>query len=260
MFSFNIILTELCNANCTHCYMSNSIKMKKRTMTKSEVNTIIDKMPRNTKTIVFTGGEVLLKLDLLYYSIAKAKSKFSKANIGIESNGIVLYKNEAMAKKIIDKLSDLGVNFIRFSDDPFHASGGVDLEKVRMLKKYQASGLEIKYLVQNSAVKLGNAEALDQKYISKNNCMNTNDSSNNPYLFLDVNGNVFPCAWKCVKNVGNLINDSWNEICDNLNTDFIKLILLGKIEEAYGGFNSNYKFTSKYGQCALCIKRHGGTL
>lgn len=260
MYSFNIILTEVCNANCTHCYMANSIKNKKRTMTKEQIDTIVDKIPQNTKTIVFTGGEVFLKKDLLYYAIEKVKSKLERVIIGIESNGIILYKDEKKGYEIIRKLSEIGVNYIRFSDDPFHEQGGIDLTKVRKLKKYQTKNLKIKFLVQNTAVKLGNAKNIENKFISKSNCMNKNDTIDNPYLFLDVLGNIFTCAWKCVPSIGNMITDSWDDILNNLNTEFMKLILSGKIEEAYGSTPNNYLFTSKYGQCALCIKKHGGIL
>jgi len=260
MYSFNIILTELCNANCTHCYMSNSIKNKKRTMTKEQIDIIIDKMPKNTRTVVFSGGEVLLKKELLYYAIKKTRAKLKNTIIGIESNGIILYKNDKKGYELISNLSNFGVNFIRFSDDPFHEQGGVDLVKTRNLKKYQTDNLEIKFLVQNTAVKLGNAKNIDDKFISKNDCMNKNDSACNPYLFLDVSGNVFTCAWKCVPSVGNLVTDSFDDILSNMNTDFMKLILSGKIEEAYGNTTSNYDFTSKHGQCALCIEKQGGCL
>ena len=43
MYKFNIILTELCNANCSHCYMSSNNKKNKKTMSFADINKIIDK-------------------------------------------------------------------------------------------------------------------------------------------------------------------------------------------------------------------------
>lgn len=261
MYSFNIILTEICNANCSHCYMANSKKNK--TMAKESIKTIIDKMPKNTQRVIFTGGEVFLKEEILLYSIDLIKQKFKNIVIGIESNGIIFYKNIINAKAKFKYLKNMGVSFIRFSDDPFHEMGGVDLKKVRGLEKIgKEAKLEIKYLVQSKALPIGKAESLEEKYKDIKNCMNKNESVENPYLFLDVDGNVFVCPWKCMPPIGNMFNDSWEEIENNLKLDFNKLILVGKIEEAINLLEeneslkkNNIDYSKKNGQCMLCIKK-----
>lgn len=73
MYRFNIILTELCNANCSHCYMNLNSKKNKNTMSFDEIDIIIDKIPYNTSSVTLTGGEIFLVKDLLFHTIKKIK-------------------------------------------------------------------------------------------------------------------------------------------------------------------------------------------
>lgn len=70
---------------------------------------------------------------MLLYTIDKINSLNNNIEIELESNGIYFYNNT------FEKLSDFNnkITSIRFSDDPFHEAGGVNLSKVRKLKKYQ---------------------------------------------------------------------------------------------------------------------------
>ena len=258
MFSFNLILTERCNAVCSHCYMSANEKTAKKTMSEEMLSTIIEKFPEDTKTVVFTGGEVYLAKDLLYHAINLVHQKNSNIEIGVESNGIWFYRNLELAQKEFENLKAAGVSFVRFSDDIFHAQGGVDLEKVRALKSFESEKTpKIKFLVQTQAFGIGRAESLPEELKSKNNCMNNENSLNNPYLFLDIDGSVFTCAWKCCPKIGNMAHDSWQSIIDSLALPTNKLILQGKIEEAVIQ-NTNLtieeckNYSAKEGQCKLC--------
>lgn len=258
MYKFNIILTELCNANCSHCYMSSNNKKNKKTMSFADINKIIDKMPIDTISVTLTGGEIFLEKDLLYHTIKRIKAKSANININLESNGIIFYKNKN-PKELLIELKQIGVDSIRFSDDPFHESGGVNLQEVRNLKKYESKSTPIiKYLVQDKALPIGKAAELESNYVEKRNCMNNNKTIINPYLFLDVDGNVFICTWKCIPKLGNLIKNSFEEIEKRLNEDFFKLILKGKILEAINSINQkeeyNKKIVDKYGECILCNK------
>lgn len=260
MYSFNIILTEICNANCSHCYMSSDNFSNKRTMKENEIDLIMEKMPSNTKTVVFTGGEIFLVRKILKYAIKKLKNKNPNVEIGLESNGIYLYNNIDNAKRELIELKNIGVNFIRFSDDLFHKQGGIDLHKVRTLKLLENDNTPtIKYLVQTTAVGIGKAESLPSSLKSKKNCMNNNNSVENPYMFLDVSGNVYICTWKCIPPIANMIHDSWENIVEKMQSEFYQLILAGKIEEAISSLDKtksedNYKISKKEGQCMLCYK------
>ena len=117
-----------------------------------EIDTIIDKIPNHTSSITLTGGEIFLVKDLLFHTIEKIKNKNKTIKIELESNGIFIYKNEN-PKVLLMELKKMGVDSIRFSDDPFHEKGGVDLEKVRLLKKYESKDTPtIKFLVQNKEI------------------------------------------------------------------------------------------------------------
>ena len=263
MYRFNIILTELCNANCSHCYMNLNSKKNKNTMSFDEIDIIIDKIPYNTSSITLTGGEIFLVKDLLFYTIKKIKEKNPKIKIELESNGIYIYKSTS-PYDILVELKKIGVDYIRFSDDPFHEQGGVDLEKVREIKKYESNNTPIiKFLIQDKVLKIGKAAGLEDKYIAKRNCMNNSKTVSNPYLFLDVKGNVSICTWKCIPSLGNLISDTFEEIEKKLEDDFFGLILRGNVEEAIAYKEKKdirilKKQSIKNGQCYLCIKRYGG--
>lgn len=258
MYSFNIILTERCNAKCSHCYMRNDT-FPKLTLSKNQVDLIINKLPKNTKRIILTGGEIFLEKDLLMYSINKIKKFNSDIEIDLESNGIYFYKNDNPLK-LLKELEKSGISSIRFSDDPFHKSGGVDLEKVRKIKEYQKDvKFQIKYLVQEKAFGIGQAKKLSDDRKNNANCMNHASTKSNPYFFLDIRGNVYLCAWKCIAPIGNMFVDDMNTIIERLKDEFNSLILVGKIEEAYALINNDKKeeyknYTRCNGQCMLCAK------
>lgn len=258
MYKFNIVLTEMCNANCSHCYMNLNSNKNKKTMSLEDIDKIVEKMPNNTISVTLTGGEIFLVKDLLFYTIKKIKEKNRNIKIELESNGIYFYKNRN-SKELFIELKKMGVDFIRFSDDPFHKYGGVDLKKVRNLKQYESNKTPvIKFLVQDKVLKIGKAKNLDDKYIEKRNCMNTNKTINTPYLFLDVNGEVYICTWKCIPPLGNLITDSFDNIEKKLDDDFFKLILSGNILDAINLVNKKEEYNKKIindcGECALCNK------
>lgn len=263
MYSFNIILTELCNANCSHCYMGTDKISKKKSLLKEDINVIVKKLPINTSTVVLTGGEIFLVKDILEYSIKLIKETNPNISIGLESNGIYLYNNLERCRKKLKNLKEMGVEFIRFSDDPFHEKGGVNLSKVRELKELENSQTPIiKFLIQDKAVPIGRAKELSENSILHANCMNKESTKENPYLFLDISGNVFTCAWKCVPSVGNILKDDWETIVKNLSDNCNQLILTGKIENAIssltGKNTEDLKVKSaKNGQCSLCIENFG---
>lgn len=255
MYYFNIILTEKCNAKCSHCYMGNK-KNDLKSLTKSQIDRIINEIPQNTKKIVLTGGEIFVEKELLLYTIRKIQELQRNIEIELESNGIYFYKENTLErlKEFNDKISS-----VRFSDDPFHEVGGVNLQKVRELKKYQNKlKYEIKYLIQDKAVKIGNAKKLDNNLVKKCNCMNTKATLTNPYFFLDIKGNIYLCTWKLIDPIGNIFYEKMSEIIDRLNLPFNQRILEGKVEEAFSlenGTKEQYKeYTEKFGQCMLCEK------
>ncbi|MBR4694142.1 MAG: radical SAM protein [Bacilli bacterium] len=256
MYRFNIIITEACNANCTHCYMGNNKSTK--TMSKEDIDTIISKVPDNTEKIVLTGGEIFLKKELLLYTIKEIHKHNPKISIELETNGIYLYKGKATAKEKLQKLKELGVTSIRFSDDPFHEMGGVNLERVRALKQLEDESTPIlKYLVQEKALAIGKAADLSEEYTENRDCMNNQQTVDNPYFFLDVSGNVYICTWKCIPPIGNMIKEDMDTILERLNEEFNSYILRGEILKAINLVSKdsdNSIFIKEHGECMLCNK------
>lgn len=255
MYYFNVMLTEKCNANCSHCYMREK-KKNLKSLTKVQIDEIIYKIPQNTRKIVLTGGEIFLEKDLLMYTIQKINELNENIEIELESNGIYFYIGNTL-----EKLMEFNkkISAIRFSDDPFHKMGGIDLEKIRELKKYQPKlDYEIKYLVQNKALKIGRAENLNKDLVKKCDCMNTSKTKENPYFFLDIKGDIYLCPWKLVKPIGNIFFEEIEDILKKLKESFNKKILVGRIEEAFalkdGNIKEYKKYSKKYGQCMLCKK------
>jgi len=236
--------------------MSENEKFKKRTMSLEDIETVINKMPSNTKKVVLTGGEIFLIKELLYKTIIKLKERFSSLYIELESNGKYIYDGNSI--EILRQLKMLGVDSVRFSDDKFHEAGGIDLNKVRSLKKLEAVDTPtIKYLVQDKILGIGKAASLNEKEKEAKMCMNSESTINNPYFFIDVVGNVYICTWKCVPPIGNLIYDDFNKIIKELYEEFNSLILQGKILEAINlndSSTNNKEFVEKYGECMLCNK------
>ena len=255
MYSFNIILTNLCNAHCSHCYMKTNENPK--TLSSNQIDLLVDKLPINTKTIVITGGEIFSAISALEYFLNRINNKFNKIQIGLESYGIYLYTHDAL--KILKRLKELNVDFIRFSDDPFHEIGGVNLDKVRKLKGLESNDTpKIKYLVQIKALSIGKAEQLKNEEKSKPCCMNTSDSRKNPYLFMDITGDMYLCAWKSGKKVGNIFTDNFFKIEENLKERVNSCILTGNIVDAISTYTNENKENIKnsidmIGECNTCI-------
>ena len=252
MYHFNIVITERCNAYCSHCYM-NANNKNNLTLDHKQVRQLIGNLPDSTASIVLTGGEVYVERDLLYYILKQIKEKFPFIVVGIETNGKYFYENEDKIPEEFKLLKELGVSFIRFSDDIFHEQGGIDLKKVRDLKKYnQLYGIEVKYLVQNDALPIGRAKKLESSYQGKRECMNSPKSYREPYLFMDINGNLYTCAWKCIPSVGNILKDSFSMIELNLYKGIQKDILKGNICAIIKG-KKYQEIREKKGTCMSCF-------
>jgi len=256
MYNFNIILTTLCNANCSHCYMKTNENA--RTLSFEQIDMLINKLPINTKTIVLTGGEIFLVLEELNYILNKINNKFDKVRIGLESNGIYLYTHNTL--EILMQLKKMNVDFIRFSDDYFHENAGINLFEVRNIKKLESNNTPlIKYLVQDKALSLGNAEQLTEEEKSRPYCMNNLNSEKNPYIFMNIDGDAYLCAWKSGPKIGNFFTDDFTTIEKNMKNPVSNYILTGNILDAMAKFgNYDKEFLKKQiendGECNVCIK------
>ncbi len=269
-YCIDIMLTELCNVKCTHCYMRADSSTNKITITKTQLDALIDNLPPNPKRIIFTGGEVYMKKDLLYYALSQVQKKFinnKELSIRIETNGMFFYQSPQTIIEEAKRLISYGVDVIRLSDDEFHAAGGVDLEKVRLIGKVlQEGGLSIRasYLIQNKALPIGRGEGLEEEKRESKKCMNYPSTIYKPYLFTDIGGNLYVCSWKCVPPIGNIILEEWKAICKRLYDPIQTALLCGNIQEAVklyiSQFNSSFRYEEaldiiyRFGECIACNK------
>ncbi|MCL2426420.1 MAG: radical SAM protein [Oscillospiraceae bacterium] len=100
-------LTKDCNLNCKHCY---NPRGNSKDLDVSHVKLIIDKIPNPEEVFLgFTGGEVLVRKDILEIIAHASGRKFKSINI--DTNGILL--TPAFAEQIFES----GVRYVQLSVD-----------------------------------------------------------------------------------------------------------------------------------------------
>ncbi|WGI16915.1 peptide-modifying radical SAM enzyme CbpB [Methanonatronarchaeum sp. AMET-Sl] len=104
---FNV--TEACNADCPYCYVPKEKRESGKTMTREEVNNIMDRLlDTDVKRVLFHGVEPLIKKDLIF----SVMEDYPEFNYGLQTNGLLLEKQD------IDFLKDVGSNIGLSLDAP----------------------------------------------------------------------------------------------------------------------------------------------
>ncbi len=102
-------LTSRCNLECVHCYSGASNKKRLREFTTKQAKKIIkDLKEAKVSTIIFSGGEPLLRKDIFELS------KFIKnagMNLALSTNGTLI------DEKVAAKLKNTGIEYIGISID-----------------------------------------------------------------------------------------------------------------------------------------------
>lgn len=89
--------TDKCNASCPYCYVPQKIRQNGRSMTKKELNFILDKLARFFKNkkrkavIIFHASEPLLVKDIIFGAIRNYSKIFK---FGLQTNAILLKKED----------------------------------------------------------------------------------------------------------------------------------------------------------------------
>lgn len=89
--------TDKCNANCSYCYVPETIRHAGRSMTKEELSFILDKLKcyfkgaKRKQVIIFHASEPLLVKDIVFGAIDKYKSTFK---FGLQTNATLLEKQD----------------------------------------------------------------------------------------------------------------------------------------------------------------------
>ena len=178
-YRISIMLTEACNLNCSHCYMSANKSGKSLTI--QEIDLLIKGLPDNCLRISITGGEPYMCKDKLYYIIDKIVQRFKgkKPEIRVETNGTFFDQNEESIRNEVLQLISHGVDTLRLSDDKFHEDGGLNIDKLRYIEKVVKNynlNIVVSTLVQENAVAFGRAKKLEDKYQDKKMCLNKKES------------------------------------------------------------------------------------
>lgn len=111
-----LALTMQCNFECSHCITDSGPK-RVESIEASEAFKLIDEIGSESESICFTGGESLLKKDLLISCIERARKNDLIPTL--VTNGYWADEKET-AKKILKELSDAGLSGICISLDRFH--------------------------------------------------------------------------------------------------------------------------------------------
>lgn len=110
--------TDKCNADCSYCYISPSVRKSGRSMTAQELNYILDKIALHFKglkrkqVIIFHASEPLLVKDIIFPAIKKYKNVFK---FGIQTNAILMEKKDVEFLK--KHFVGVGISLDSFSQD-----------------------------------------------------------------------------------------------------------------------------------------------
>lgn len=117
-----LVLTGRCNSRCITCSYWHS-RPKKEILTKEKIYSLIFTLNKyHLETIIFTGGEPLLRSDLIEIA-KKLKRGFSHLTLRLLTNGILLAKNVDAIGKIFDVVA---VSFDSANRETYQKIRGVD--------------------------------------------------------------------------------------------------------------------------------------
>ncbi|MEW5757999.1 MAG: peptide-modifying radical SAM enzyme CbpB [Candidatus Omnitrophota bacterium] len=89
--------TDKCNANCSYCYVPHHIRKNGRSMTRGELDFILNKLAKHfqnnkrKQVIIFHASEPLLVKEIIFYAIIKYNKIFK---FGLQTNAILLEKKD----------------------------------------------------------------------------------------------------------------------------------------------------------------------
>ncbi len=179
--------TDKCNASCPYCYVPPAIRKNGRSMNKEELEFILNKIYKHTKSaskkmvIVFHASEPLLVKDVVFSAINKFKNKFL---FGLQTNALLLTKKDvdflikhrvgvgisldSQNSKINNRLRSGNFNQVNKALKWFNGYAGLNV--ITTVTKYNVRGLEklVRFLHKKKvSCILLNPVRLTQKYSRK---------------------------------------------------------------------------------------------
>ncbi|WP_432408421.1 radical SAM protein [Wukongibacter sp. M2B1] len=284
MLKVGIILTKCCNLKCEHCGAL-SHPQAGETFTKEQLEIVISTIAKYPDSIIsFTGGEIFLDRELLFFAIdlvRKYKLKYSLVTNGFW--GI----DPKTRQDVFDNIYDCSL--IAFSTDIFHAqyiptksivellfhSTNIGLNsKIRytliqneleldVLKQYNLFGTPYEKRVEFfKLMAFGRAKKIANKNIfpihdDKYPCLATNT------LAIKSNGNVYACCGEMTNSelnnplrMGNIFTENFDDILMN----FMKPNIVLRAIKTFGSMrliqmldnNSHNNSILSYSPCGCC--------
>jgi len=133
---------QRCNLKCVHCYSQSRNKKYKGELTTEEGRKLIEDLARfGSPVILFSGGEPLLRKDLL--PLAQLATDFGMRAV-ISTNGTLITKRRARELKRIG-LSYVGVSLdgMRATNDRFRGVEGAFVAALKGIRNCQETGIKV---------------------------------------------------------------------------------------------------------------------
>lgn len=252
-YSLDINLTDLCNIDCKHCYM----RKQAVSLSFEAVQHIFSRIPKSLSSLVLSGGEPFLNYNVLYQTIEYARSVFPQAKIRISSNAKSFYSDDETIVRELNKLERAGADEIRLSCDQYHIDAGIDVERlfaVGRIADSLSSNVKVSYLDVGKGRPIGEFKEKREEMISKESCLNRPENIFKPYLFMETSGELYVCAFRLTRSLGNLIHDEWNFIANNIERqfDYLSGNIVSIVVKNMKDSTVCYELYNKFGECYLC--------
>jgi len=159
-----IAVTNTCNLRCRHCLVKAGVSFKTELSTKKIYQIIKEAVNLGVKRIAFTGGEPLLRSDII--SIIKYASSFGIRTY-LETNGALLTNN------LINKLKTAGLEVLNLSldgptpkiHDKFRGKKGLFEKVIKSIYQAVKIGLDVRVYYTVTTQNIYNVEEIPKLFI-----------------------------------------------------------------------------------------------
>lgn len=268
-----ILLTEKCNYQCNHCYLS--CHPQGKSLSFEYAKKIVDNFPENITVIWLSGGEPFVEKQLLYDTLGYLSSRHfpvMEKLICVRTNGF-WGRDEVVAQRIINELLDLNLEFtvrLMMSYDVFHKEQGLKWEYLtriqRMVNEISTKNEKLKVDLPTSmttlACPIGRAisKVPKKQWWKETECVNHVNLKPDYYdLIVDFNGQVHGCCRQLPPVLGNAVNKPMAKILGDARSNRIFQLLEEKgIKEVASFLGWSKKDIERKvkegGECWLCGK------
>ena len=278
-------VTENCNFECAHCYLSAGPGKRDTTVSRGDFEKIIGNLPVGDTRVILSGGEVTtIREDLNYFlevltdrkhHLEKA-DRFSVFSVEVQTNGSWATSIHR-AREVLTDLRNRGVDVVDVaSNSRYHKEAGMDVERFHNLRagnRYLGVDLYIpKGFNEKSAESyfpMGRAKNFDVAFedleigYGRIPCRDAVSLKRNQSdLNLDIEGNVYSCCFRQFKLDGNLIEEPLEKIInrylDGGDFDLINRRGISALAEKRGVPGDVVRdVVCRQGECALCFRVFG---